>query len=117
MLSSFLEALFSISLFFFGGHILDTRLSFHHFEDSDYKDIFFLKNKQSTIKKCTKHSIFENIEKIKLESNRQDTSSSNGIFSKDQNSNNLKKLTDNQKLPLPNIKNLRKWINKDKKAS
>ena len=64
VLSSFLEALFSISLFFFGGHILDTRLSFHHFEDSDYKDIFFLKNKQSTIKKCTKHSIFENIEKI-----------------------------------------------------
>ena len=29
----------------------------------------------------------------------------------------FKKLSDKKKLPLPNIKNLRKWINKDKKAS
>ena len=64
MLSSFLEVLFSVSLFIFGGNILDTKFSLHHFEDSDYKDIFFLKNKQSTVKKWTKHSIFENIEKI-----------------------------------------------------
>ena len=64
MLSSFLEVLFSVSLFIFGGNILDTKFSLHHFEDSDYKDIFFLKNEQSTVKKCTKHSIFENIEKI-----------------------------------------------------
>ena len=64
MFSSFLEVLFSVSLFIFGGNILDTKFSLHHFEDSDYKDIFFLKNKQSTVKKCTKHSIFENIEKI-----------------------------------------------------
>ena len=60
---------------------------------------------------------FENIEETKRESNRLETSSSNGIFSKVQNSNNIKQLTDNQKLPLPNIKNLRKWINNDKKAS
>ena len=64
MLSSFLEVLFSVSLFIFGGNILDTKFSLHHFEDSDYKDIFFLKNKQSTVKKCTKHSIFENIVKL-----------------------------------------------------
>ena len=60
---------------------------------------------------------FEIIEETKLESNRLKTSSSNGIFNKNQNSNNVKQLTDTQKLPLPNIKNLRKWINKDKKAS
>jgi hypothetical protein len=59
----------------------------------------------------------ENIEETKWESKRLETSSSNVIFSKDQNSNNLKILTDNQKLPLPYIKNLRKWINNDKKAS
>ena len=59
----------------------------------------------------------ENIEETKWESNRLETSSSNGIFSKDQNSNYIKQLTDTQKLPLPNIKNLRKWINNDKKAS
>ena len=60
---------------------------------------------------------FENIEDPKREINRLETSSSNGIFNKDQNSNNIKKLSDNKKLPLPNIKNLRKWINNDKKAS
>ena len=60
---------------------------------------------------------FENVEEIKLESNLPETSSSNGIFSKDQNSNNIKQLTDKHKLPLPNIRNLRKWINNDKKAS
>ena len=60
---------------------------------------------------------FENIEETKWESNCLETASSNGIFSKDQNSNKIKQLSDIQKLPLPNIKNLRKWINNDKKAS
>ncbi len=60
---------------------------------------------------------FENIEETQLESKRLETSSSNGIFSKDKNSNNIKQLSYSQKLPLPNIKNLRKWINNDKKAS
>ena len=60
---------------------------------------------------------FENIEETKWELNGAESSSSNGIFSKNQNSNNIKQLTDIQKLPLPNIKNLRKWINNDKKAS
>ena len=59
----------------------------------------------------------ENIEEIKCESNGLETASSNGIFCKDQNLKNIKQLSDNQKLPLPNIKNLRKWINNDKKAS
>ena len=57
----------------------------------------------------------ENIEETKLESNDFETSIINGIFNKDQNSNNIKQLTYTQKLPLPNIKNLRKWINNDKK--
>ena len=60
---------------------------------------------------------FENIEETKWESNRLETFSSNEIFNKYQNSINVKHLNNNQKLPLPNIKNLRKWINKDKKAS
>ena len=59
---------------------------------------------------------FENLEEKKCESNCQGTPISNGIFSKDHNPNSIK-LSDKQKLPLPNIKNLRKWINKDKKAS
>ena len=60
---------------------------------------------------------FENIEGIKWKSNSQRTASNTGIFHKNQNSNKINQLTNNQKLPLPNIKNLRKWINKDKKAS
>ena len=60
---------------------------------------------------------FENIEEIKLESNGLETASRNEISSKNQNSNKINKFTETQKLPLPYIKNLRKWINNDKKAS
>ena len=59
----------------------------------------------------------ENIEETKSELNHLETSISNGIFNKDQNSNNIKEILDIRELPLPNIKNLRKWINKNKKAS
>ena len=59
----------------------------------------------------------ENIEETKWELNHLETSKSNGIFNKDQNSNNIKEIPDIRELPLPNIKNLRKWINKNKKAS
>ena len=59
----------------------------------------------------------ENQEQTKCESNGVESFSSSEIFSNIQNSNNIKQLTNTQKLPLPNIKNLRKWINKDKKAS
>ena len=60
---------------------------------------------------------FENIEETKYESNSLETSSSNEISSKNQNSNKINRFTENTKLPLPYIKNLRKWINNDKKAS
>ena len=60
---------------------------------------------------------FENIEEKKWESDCVNNPDSTGIFSKNQNSNNIKQLTNYQKLPLPNLKNLRKCINNDKKAS
>ena len=60
---------------------------------------------------------FENIEETKWESNGLETASSNEISSKNQNSNKINKFTETPKLPLPYIKNLRKWINNDKKAS
>ena len=59
----------------------------------------------------------ENIEETKMESNSLETARSNEISSKNQNSNEINKYTKTQKLPLPYIKNLRKWINNDKKAS
>ncbi len=60
---------------------------------------------------------FENIEETKWESNGSETASSNQISSKNQNSKKLNQITETPKLPLPYIKNLRKWINNDKKAS
>ena len=60
---------------------------------------------------------FENIKETKWESNGLETASSNEISSKNQNSNKINQFTETPKLPLPYIKNLRKWINNDKKAS
>ena len=60
---------------------------------------------------------FENIEETKMESNGLETARSNEISSKNQNSNKINQFTENPKSPLPYIKNLRKWINNDKKAS
>ena len=60
---------------------------------------------------------FENIEETKWESNGLETASINQTSSKNQNSNKINQFTENPKLPLPYIKNLRKWINNDKKAS
>ena len=60
---------------------------------------------------------FENIEETKMGSNSLETARSNEISSKNQNSNKMNQFTENPKLPLPYIKNLRKWINNDKKAS
>ena len=60
---------------------------------------------------------FENIEETKMESNGLETARSNEISIKNQNSNKINQFTETPKLPLPYIKNLRKWINNDKKAS
>ena len=59
----------------------------------------------------------ENIEEINCESNYLKISNNNQFFSTNQDSNQINQYMKTPKLPLPNIKNLRKWINKDKKAS
>ena len=59
----------------------------------------------------------ENTEETKMESNDLETARSNEISGKNQNSNKINQFTETPKLPLPYIKNLRKWINNDKKAS
>ena len=60
---------------------------------------------------------FENIEETKGESSGLKTANSKKISSKNQNSYKINQFTETPKLPLPYIKNLRKWINNDKKAS
>ena len=59
----------------------------------------------------------ENLEEKNCESNYLKISNNNQVFNTNQDSNPINQYIKNPKLPLPNIKNLRKWINKDKKAS
>ena len=60
-----LNTLFSFALFVSGGHVIDTKLSLHHYSDEDYKEIFYLKNKKSIFKECIRHSEFEDVKKIR----------------------------------------------------
>jgi hypothetical protein len=66
-----LNTLFSFALFVSGGHVIDTKLSLHHYSDDDYKEIFYLKNKASISKNCIKHSEVEDIKKIKSHRNTE----------------------------------------------
>ena len=59
----------------------------------------------------------ENLEETNCESNYLKISNNNKVFNAKQDSNQKNQYIKSPKLPLPNIKNLRKWINKDKKAS
>ena len=59
----------------------------------------------------------ENLEQTNCESNYLKISNNNQVFNPKQDSNQINQYIKTPKLPLPNIKNLRKWINKDKKAS
>ena len=65
MIAMIMNALFTLSLFFSGGHLISTNLKLHHYSDDDYKEIFYLKNKASISKNCTRHSEVEDIKKIK----------------------------------------------------
>jgi hypothetical protein len=60
-----LNILFSISFLLFGGNIIDTKLNFHKYKKENYKEIFYLKNKESVNTYCVKHSKIENIKKVK----------------------------------------------------
>jgi len=59
----------------------------------------------------------ENQEKISWELTDLQISRQNEIISKIKDTNKIKQYKNTQKSPLPYIKNLRKWINNDKKAS
>jgi len=59
----------------------------------------------------------ENLEETNFESNYLKISNNYQLYNTKQDSNQVNQNIKTPKLPLPNIKNLRKWINKDKKAS
>ena len=64
MITTIINALFSISLFVTGGNIVSTNLKLHHYSDDDYKEIFHLKSNASISKNCTRHTEVEDIKKI-----------------------------------------------------
>ena len=59
----------------------------------------------------------ENLEETNCESNFLKISNNNQVFNTKQDSNQINQYIKTPKLPLPNIQNLRKWINNNKKAS
>ena len=59
----------------------------------------------------------ENLEETNCESNYLKITNNYQVFNTSQDSNQINQYIQTPNLPLPNIKNLRKWINKDKKAS
>jgi len=63
-----LEIIFGISFFFSGGNVIDTKFVHHKYKKEDYKEIFYLKNKESFNTYCIKHSRLENIQKVKYRS-------------------------------------------------
>ena len=79
--------------------------------DENYEEINQEKIKPESLKTLKK------LEETNCESNYLKISNNNQVFNTKQDSNQVNQYINAPKLPLPNIKNLRKWINKDKKAS
>ena len=60
-----IEIFFNLFFFISNGNILDTKLKAHKYAKEDYKEIFYLKNKESIETFCVKHKEFENVKKIR----------------------------------------------------
>ena len=59
-----LEIFLILSLFITGGHLVDTNFGLHHYSDDDYKDLWYLENKKSITKYCTRHDKLETLKKV-----------------------------------------------------
>lgn len=60
-----IEIFFNLFFFISNGNILDTKLKAHKYAKEDYKEIFYLKNKDSIKTFCVKHKEIENVKKIR----------------------------------------------------
>tara|TARA_Y100000385_G_scaffold181950_1_gene187944 strand:+ start:653 stop:919 length:267 start_codon:yes stop_codon:yes gene_type:complete len=60
-----IEIFFNFFFFITNGNILDTKLKAHKYVKEDYKEIFYLKNKDSIKTFCVKHKEFESVKKIR----------------------------------------------------
>ena len=92
----------------------------NHEEENQEQITLIDKNHQEENQKQIRLESFknlENLEETNCESNYLKISNNNQVFNTKKDSNQANQKIKTPKLPLPNIKNLRKWINKDKKAS
>ena len=97
-----------------------TLIDENHEEENQEQIILIDKNHEEENQEQIRLESFktlENLEEKNSESNNLKISNNNKPFNAQQDSNQIDKYIKTSKLPLPNIKNLRKWINKDKKAS
>ncbi len=85
-------------------------------EQTTLKDEVYEEENQEQIK-LESFKNLENLEETNCESNYLKISNNNKVFNIKQDSNQINQYIKTPKSPLPNIKNLRKWINNDKKAS
>jgi len=83
--------------------------------DEEHEEKYQKQNQEKIRLKFLKNS--QNFEETHSESNHLEIFINNEIINTNKDLNQINKYTKNSKLPLPYIKNLRKWINKDKKAS
>ena len=89
-------------------------------EEENQEQILIDENHEEENKEQIRHEslkTLETLEETNSESNYLKISNNNIFFNTKQDSNQVDQYIKTPKLPLPNIKNLRKWINKDKKAS
>jgi len=93
---------------------------FHHEEENQEQITLIDENHEEENQEQIRLESFktlENLEEKNCKSNYLKISNNNQVFNAKEDSNQINQYIKTPKLPLPNIKNLRKWINKDKKAS
>ena len=93
----------------------------YHHEEKNQEQITLIdesheeKNQEQIRLKSLK--TLDNLEETNCQSNYFKISNKDQLLNTKEDSNQVNQNIKTPKLPLPNIKNLRKWINKDKKAS
>ena len=90
-----------------------------HVEDQEKISLSAESHKEENQEQISLESLktLENLEETNSESNYLKISNNNQVFNTYKESNQINQYIKKPKSPLPNIKNLRKWINNDKKAS
>jgi len=89
----------------------------NHEEENQEQITLIDENHEEENQEQIKLESLKNLEETNCESNYLKISNDNQAINTKQDSNQVNQYIKTPKLPLPNIKNLRKWINKDKKAS